>query len=315
MTKQSPSEEALGRYRRIEELAERRAARRRKRLTLYWWLLAVALVLAILTLFAGPSEPPPHADDIAADVVARLPTDSGFQLQVKREVGAQMPAVGTVLVSAIGADQELAGRLRELVAPDEMEREALAQELLEGLAPDVERRVLRRLPTASADLGELEDRVARAEESLGEFDQGLDERLQAPLEELNASLSEIERRSGGQDRRLDELAAELAELRLLVLPSLSYVVKAGTETHIPELGITVDIGSLEGRSLLGVHVRESRSGIQLFPASGAETDRVGLGSPLAFDTVEHRYQLSFGYSVNRWVARDLIGLEIRRQPR
>ena len=292
MVRESTSDEALSRYQKIQELAERRAERRRKRLRLYWWLLALVLMLAVLTLFTRRPGDTPDSEDLAEDVAetvaARLPDDPAFQQRVSEQVQAQMPeprSYPPILVSALEADPVLAGRLRGIVGPKPEQWTQVYQQALGAHPADVGRRLAG---------------------------------VQAQVERLE----EVEQRAAAGDRRLDEMAARLDELageverlRDLALPSLSYVVKAGAQTRIPELGLSLEVGKLENGSLAGVRVFETAGGRQLYPSDGAAPVALGLGVPFVVDDAGRRFRLTFGYSVNRWVARDLVGLEVRRLPR
>jgi hypothetical protein len=168
----------------------------------------------------------------------------------------------------------------------------------------------------------VQAQVERLEEDGEQLERRLDETVETGLDEVRGELSGVEQRAAAGDRRLDEMAARLDELageverlRDLALPSLSYVVKAGAQTRIPELGLSLEVGKLENGSLAGVRVFETAGGRQLYPSDGAAPVALGLGVPFVVDDAGRRFRLTFGYSVNRWVARDLVGLEVRRLPR
>ena len=182
----------------------------------------------------------------------------------------------------------------------------------------------RKVPAPRTHLlhGDGPGQVERLEEDGEQLERRLDETVETGLDEVRGELSGVEQRAAAGDRRLDEMAARLDELageverlRDLALPSLSYVVKAGAQTRIPELGLSLEVGKLENGSLAGVRVFETAGGRQLYPSDGAAPVALGLGVPFVVDDAGRRFRLTFGYSVNRWVARDLVGLEVRRLPR
>ncbi len=318
MVEERTSDELLSRYQRIQELAERRAEQRRKRLRLYWLLLALALVLAVATLFVGRPAKPPSKEELAREVTPEvavmLPSDPTFRQGLESQVSGWMPtpaAYAPGVVAAVSEDPELAARFRELTGHGEAELAAVSRQL----QLRVQRALQGTLP-AGSPVAELESRLGRVEGAFEELKaQQSASSLDRRLDEAAARMARVESQTEATNRRLEELAAEIGELRQLVLPSLSYVVKAGAETRIPELGITVEVGRLEDSALSGVRIHETASGRQLYPDAGAAAAAVGLGEPFAFDHGGQRLRLTFGYSVNRWVARDLIGLEIRRLPR
>ena len=313
------------RLERIDRAVARDLEERRRLSWIYWILLALALGVGAWSLLKNPSEAEMFAGSptVVATVAEQVASSKEVHEQLAanddlhREISSN-EGLRRQLVKGVVSSPELGRQVRTMV------RGEMETPLRDGPEP------------GTGDLSRLQHRISALEARLDDL--GREQRLGyelsnrlrevgRELEAIRQDLSQAQRQARDADELLaGELREELRQAEERVVKSIqpasmSYVLKTNRKRELARpRGYWVTVGTVRDGGVRGVSISDDMRDVSISdadrrvfpPPDGAATADLPLGEPFTFKDREGReYEAVFNYLLNRWLANDYVGLEVR----